>query len=123
MLDLNIPGTSKSTGILQGYQYYMLKHENFSTARGISHVYTVLPPILQDTVVVIPPYPFTLQDPQGVPCAIPCRKVLYFPTVLLHFLKQYMIPSLASWMDKLWSVLGVEIRLVNLYNFTIVFGR
>ena len=78
MLDLNIPGTSKSTGILQGYQYYMLKHENFSTARGISHVYTVLPPILQDTVVVIPPYPFTLQDPQGVPCAIPCRKVAIF---------------------------------------------
>ena len=50
----------------------MIKHENFSTAHGISHVYTVLTPIfkLQD-VVVIPPYPFTLQDPQGVPGAIP----------------------------------------------------
>ena len=31
------------------------------------HVYTVLIPILQDTVVIVPPNPFTLQDPLDVP--------------------------------------------------------
>ena len=36
-------------------------------AHGISHVYTVLILVLQDTVVIVSPCPFNLQDPSGVP--------------------------------------------------------
>ena len=58
-----------------------------STAHGISHVYILIIPPVQDTVVIVPTHPFTLQDEWGRPvevswyaCPRPCFTGLMQPT-------------------------------------------
>ena len=39
-----------------------IQHLSRNHAHGISHVYTVLVPVLQDTLVIVSPYPFTFMS-------------------------------------------------------------